>query len=168
MQDLEFLVLAALLIWLLWRTRAAAQVSLWLRASETSRAMEIESKLRLEGRIEKSEQVKKEEFESAKILAEHYPFDLGVLYACGWGVEKDQNEALRWYRKAAEQGDRRAQYNLAVAYFEGDGVPVDYTTAYFWLRVREMGNGVDVVGERLSPEQRTEVDQRCRTWIQSR
>lgn len=168
MEDLEFLVLAALLVWLLWRTRPTAQLSLWLRVLETKQEMEIETKLRSEMRIEKSEEAKKEEFEETKLLAKHYPFDLGVLYASGWGVEKDQNEALLWYRKAAENGDKRAQYNLAAAYFEGDGVPVDYATAYFWLKLSEMENGVEAVGELLPPAERADIDQRCRAWLQSR
>jgi hypothetical protein len=116
---------------------------------------------------QESEESKKEKFERAKVLAEHHPFDLGVLYASGWGVEKNQDEALRWYRKAAERGDSRAQYNLATAYFEGDGVPVDYATAYFWLKLRDMGRGVDAVREFLTPEQRADVEQRCQAWIQS-
>ena len=34
---------------------------------------------------------------------------LGRAYAEGKGVQQDQAEALRWYRKAAEQGHREAQ-----------------------------------------------------------
>jgi hypothetical protein len=229
MADLQFLVLAGLLLWLLWRTRVVAQTSPWLRDALLRRVFtqlnnilsavtQIPSSLidyeaeeeawwqteirRSNGKgwlerrrcgpwchpdwstpgiarldeirykhehpHQESEESKKEKFERAKELAEHNPFDLGVLYARGWGVEKDQNEALQWYRKAAEQGDRRAQYNLASAYFEGDGVPVDYATAYFWMKVWEMGEGVDVVGELLLPEERAVIDRRCRTWIQSR
>lgn len=226
MADLEFLVLAALLLWLIWRTRVIAQIPPWIRDAllrknfeqlngiesvlttapqwmveeeaeswwinekiqhagkswyERSRcgpwchedwhtpgirrAVEIDNERKHRGW--KSEESKKEEFELAKSLAEHHPFDLGVLYACGWGIAKDQVEALRWYRRAAEQGDRRAQYNLATTYFEGDGVPVDYATAYFWLKLRDMGRGVDAVGEFLTPEQRADVEQRCQAWIQS-
>ena len=29
--------------------------------------------------------------------------NLGVLYANGWGVAQDYVEALKWYRKAADQ-----------------------------------------------------------------
>ena len=34
-------------------------------------------------------------------------FNLGVMYANGRGVLKDEAEAVRWYRLAAEQGRRR-------------------------------------------------------------
>jgi TPR repeat protein len=85
----------------------------------------------------------------------------------GWGVTKDQSEALRWYRKAAERGNQDAQYRLAAAYFNGDGVPTEDATAYFWLKLSQMHDGLDAVGDLLSPEQRTEVEQRCREWVES-
>jgi uncharacterized protein len=36
-------------------------------------------------------------------------------------VAKDQVEAVKWYRKAAEQNLAKAQYNLGVCYARGDG-----------------------------------------------
>ena len=39
-------------------------------------------------------------------------FKLGAMYANGLGVEKDDELAVAWYRKAAEQGYPRAQRNL--------------------------------------------------------
>ncbi len=39
---------------------------------------------------------------------------LGLMYATGEGVPQDNNEAVRWYRLAAEQGDDRAQYILGM------------------------------------------------------
>ena len=41
-------------------------------------------------------------------------FNLGVMYATGEGVPKDDVEAGKWYRKTAEQGYARAQCNLGV------------------------------------------------------
>lgn len=35
-------------------------------------------------------------------------FNLGVMYANGEGVAKDDAEAVRWYRKAADLGNRHA------------------------------------------------------------
>ncbi len=34
-------------------------------------------------------------------------FLLGVIYEIGRGVTKDESEAVKWYRKAAEQGDAK-------------------------------------------------------------
>ena len=37
-------------------------------------------------------------------------FNLGVMYAEGHGVSLDDAEAVRWFRRAAEQGDPEARY----------------------------------------------------------
>jgi len=40
-------------------------------------------------------------------------FNVGLIYANGKGVAKDNYQAMVWYKKAAEQGNTAAQYNLA-------------------------------------------------------
>lgn len=40
-------------------------------------------------------------------------------------LQGDQ-QSLRWYRLAAEQGYARAQTNLGIVYRKGEGVPKDY------------------------------------------
>ena len=35
-------------------------------------------------------------------------FNLGTCYDVGWGVEKNEAEALKWYRKASAQGCKLA------------------------------------------------------------
>jgi TPR repeat protein len=88
--------------------------------------------------------------------------NLGLMYRIGSGVKQDKAEALRWFRKAAEQGDGlamyllgddlkddserlywfrkaadagipAAMYALASAYEEGRGVEKDYAEAIRWL-----------------------------------
>ena len=57
------------------------------------------------------------------------------MYDHGEGVWwKDQKEACRWYRKAAERGDIKAQYNLGVMYEGGQGVAQDYKEALKWYQ----------------------------------
>jgi uncharacterized protein len=41
---------------------------------------------------------------------------------------------VRWYRKAADQGDPRGQHNLGTMYRDGQGVAQDYTEAVNWFR----------------------------------
>ena len=41
-------------------------------------------------------------------------------------------EAVRWYRKAAEQGEAAAQFNLGNAYCYGNGVPRDVVEGNKW------------------------------------
>ena len=62
------------------------------------------------------------------------PIHLGVCYADGRGVAKDEVEAVKWYRKAAEQNDAEAQFNLGVCYANGQGVAKNEAEAVKWYR----------------------------------
>lgn len=46
----------------------------------------------------------------------------------------DYQRAFRHWEKAAQGGDAVAQYNLSVAYSNGDGVAADETQALYWLK----------------------------------
>jgi uncharacterized protein len=59
---------------------------------------------------------------------------LGDMYHDGEGVPKDLTEALKWYRKAAEQGDAPAQVELAELYKGAPGVRQDFTEVVRWYR----------------------------------
>ena len=48
--------------------------------------------------------------------------------------KKNYTEAVKWYRKAAEQGHAGAQNNLGVCYENGYGVTKDYYEAVKWYR----------------------------------
>ena len=50
-------------------------------------------------------------------------------------MPKNAAEAVKWYRKAAEQGDAEAQYNLGVMYDKGEGVPKNNVEAYKWFNL---------------------------------
>ena len=58
----------------------------------------------------------------------------GRLLRQGQGVAKDEVEAVKWYRKAAEQNHAAAQYNLGVCYANGQGVAKDEVEAVKWYR----------------------------------
>ena len=60
-------------------------------------------------------------------------FALGEFYFFGEGVVQNHAEAVKWWRKAAEQGYAEAQHNLGVCYYNGDGVGQDYGQAYRYL-----------------------------------
>ena len=57
---------------------------------------------------------------------------LGYLYATGQGVPKDEVEAAKWVRRAAEQNDAQAQCETGVNYTWGRGVAKDEVEAYKW------------------------------------
>ena len=54
------------------------------------------------------------------------------MYSKGQGVPQDDEEAIKWWRLAVEQGCVEAQCNLGVMYYEGIGVPQDYEEAVKW------------------------------------
>ena len=60
--------------------------------------------------------------------------DLGVTYNFGLGAQQDDGEAVKFHRRAAEQGDIGAQYDLGLMYAKGHGVPHDYVEAAKWYR----------------------------------
>ena len=60
-------------------------------------------------------------------------FTLGVMYANGTGVAQSDEQAVEWYRKAANQGLASAQTNLGARYFSGRGVRQDPAQAVLWF-----------------------------------
>ena len=60
-------------------------------------------------------------------------YNLGVCYAKGNGVEVDLAEAVRWFRKAAEQGMPQAQFNLGMCLSRGAGVEKNVVEGTIWL-----------------------------------
>ena len=61
-------------------------------------------------------------------------FKLGMMYSNGEGVLEDDKEAVKWYRKAADQGYAYAQAILGVMYYNGEGVLKDDKEAVKWYR----------------------------------
>lgn len=59
----------------------------------------------------------------------------------GDGVEQSYKKAERWLRRAAEQGDATAQYNLGVMYYKGQGVAQSDKETYIWYSIAA-GNGM--------------------------
>jgi hypothetical protein len=77
------------------------------------------------------------DFKSLKVLA--YKGDaqaqsaLGAVYAVGQGVKQDFKEAMKWWRKAAEQEDVKWQAGLGMMYYKGKGVKQDDKEAGKWF-----------------------------------
>lgn len=68
--------------------------------------------------------------------------DLGHMYNSGRGIEQDEEQAVYWYRKAAEQGYAPGQLMLGEMYSEGLGIEQDDTQAVYWYRkAAEQGEG---------------------------
>lgn len=66
---------------------------------------------------------------------------LGQMYEFGYGVKRDPDTALKWYRSAADAGSVAAQYNLGRCYNFGTGVKQDFAEAERWyLKAAEQGH----------------------------
>lgn len=67
---------------------------------------------------------------------------LGVMNEQGFGVERSAEEAVKWYRRAADQGMGSAAYNLSRFYQNGDGVERNLQEAVRYLTLAaEKGHG---------------------------
>ena len=55
------------------------------------------------------------------------------MYHNGIGVEQNDEKAVYWHRKAAEQGDAEGQFSLGWLYYQGIGVKKDYKKASEWF-----------------------------------
>lgn len=62
-------------------------------------------------------------------------FRLAMTLSRGIGVPKNQPEALKWLKKAADAGHPDAQFQLSRAYWSGEGVAADEKEAATWAKM---------------------------------
>lgn len=60
-------------------------------------------------------------------------FDVGQMYQYGIGVEKNIEEAVKYYELATAQGSLPAEYNLGIIYFFGRGIEPNYKEGLYLL-----------------------------------
>ena len=64
-----------------------------------------------------------------------HSYETGLGYELGiGGRERNPALAVRWFRKAAEQGYAPAQHKLGVAYMYGKGATLDHKNAAHWFQ----------------------------------
>ena len=77
------------------------------------------------------------------------------------GVPENDAEAVKWFRKAADQGD--AGSVLRPMYDKGDGVPQDSIRAYVWWSMAQKqgdidaANDIEILKSRMSQQQIAEA-----------
>ena len=117
-------------------------------------------------------------------LAQYY-FEQGDAYYYGAEdkngaeIDSDFKEAVKWFLKAAEMGNNEAQYGLALAYCNGEGVPKDYVQAHKWFYISSEALNVGTrltlpnpsaeeqmedVAKFMTPEQIAEAQKLAREW----
>lgn len=83
--------------------------------------------------LEDEEWAEPDEREEGGNLAD-VQFGIGVMFAKGDGVPKNDLLAAKWFRKAAEQGHLEAQFRLGQMHALGRGVKKNSAEALVWLR----------------------------------
>ena len=72
-------------------------------------------------------------------------YRLGRMYAAGIGVARDENEAVRWYRKGTIAGNLQATTALAIALLEGRGTGKDPQEAVRLLKLAADKDNLDAM-----------------------
>ena len=70
-------------------------------------------------------------------------FNLGALYASGVGRQRSDEEAFRWFLRAADQGHSHGMLIVAGLYASGRGVAKDNVKAYSWAYIVSSASKVD-------------------------
>ena len=96
---------------------------------------------------------------------------LGMMYDEGLGVLQDYKEAVKWYTKAAEQGDADAQGSLGSMYSSGHGVLQDNVYAHMWFNIASSNGNEnardsrDLAAEIMTPDQLAEAQRLARECV---
>lgn len=100
---------------------------------------------------------------------------IGVMYAMGLGVPRDDVRAFEWYLRAAMKGHAGAQSGVGWYYEVGRGMPApDLVRAYTWYVLSAIGGDPDAaisqeeVVKKMTPEQiekAHELIDDYRTWL---
>ena len=69
---------------------------------------------------------------------------IGIMYAMGLGVERDDRRAFEWYLRSAMKGHPGAQSGVGWYYEVGRGLPApDLVRAYMWYTLSAIGGDPD-------------------------
>ena len=114
----------------------------WL--SKAIEAGEALAKIRWNSEFEQEKELDKDVLEEVLNMAEndniYAMFELGRYYHLST-VNKNYEEAVKWYGEAAEQGYPLAQVNLGNMYYAGEGVEQNYEKAIeLYKKAAEQGN----------------------------
>jgi hypothetical protein len=100
---------------------------------------------------------------------------LGLRYFQGDAknrISRDEKQAFRWFRRAADHGSLPAQAKLGALYWGGRGVPKDLNQAYFWtLLARARGDKeskdlATILASGLTSSQSAAIQQQADAWLQ--
>jgi TPR repeat protein len=93
------------------------------------------------------------------------------MYEVGRGLAKEQAEAAKWFRLAAEQGEPLAQYDLGQRYERGLGIPADPAEAYKWHSlaathgIPDAATALDTLKAKMTRDQINEGKRRVAAFV---
>ena len=115
-----------------------------------------------------------------RILAEQENVEgqyyMGFFHHNGYGVARDEAEAIKWFQKAANQGHMRSQYYLGIMSAKGQGVPKDPLAGYMWLAISALNPAtkerdkhytmeeMEKIAKKLSPEDVKKAIAMAKEW----
>ena len=85
--------------------------------------------------------------------------------------QSKSKQAVKWYRKSAEQGDTWAQNNLGSMYAKGKGVAKDYKQAYMWYNIastngkENASKNRDILEKRMTSSQISKAQELSEEWL---
>ncbi len=88
---------------------------------------------------------------------------LGTLYSLGLGVDVDDEQAYRYYLKAAQLGHYQAQLGLGGIYRDGVGTEQNYLECYIWWSIVGKKRSADKYS--LSSDEYDELLSTCRSHL---
>ena len=86
-------------------------------------------------------------------------------------IGRDEKEAFRWFRSAADHGSLAAQAKLGAIYWSGRGVSKDLSQAYFWTVLarargdKESKDLAAILSSGLTRSQTAAIEQQADSWL---
>lgn len=119
----------------------AATIVLGLSLSAASAEIEEARDLMEAGRFEEAKAQLEPAARSGNADAEEL---IGVMYAMGLGVERDDRRAFEWYLRSSMKGHPGAQSGIGWYYETGRGLTApDLVRAYLWYTLSSIGGDPD-------------------------
>jgi TPR repeat protein len=97
------------------------------------------------------------------------------MYRKEEGVQQDYETAVKWWRRAAEQGYADAQFNLGAMYDFGTGVLKDYVYAHMWYNIAAISGksmkaskSRDLLAKEMTPSQLEKAQDLARDCVRKK
>ena len=137
----------------------------WALAAQSGTMEQLPWYRRLSGTVIKPS------LESTRIKAEggdaEAQFALGLKFSME-GKARDFSQAAEWYKKAADQDHRLAQFNLSVMLAGGQGVPRNDALALVWIRKAAEGGDAGAQFQLGSRYHRSSVGEMTQDLVECR